>query len=158
MQNQLNDIMSRFYEKQDLFYHSIMIFFEEEPRLIDTLTFSTIPGFFNFFTIETSAQLFLKFIFSIKENSIHVSLSLSRILLVLPSTHLFIESLTEGFFERISIVSDKQFIKQFCENVISKWNDHIEFCPKIIRDLVSQFEEPDDVLFNLLIVYLFDSS
>jgi hypothetical protein len=58
----------------------------------------------------------------------------------------------------ISRFYENQFIKQFCENFISKWNDHIEFCPKIIRDLVSQFEEPDDVLFNLLIVYLFDYS
>lgn len=127
---------------------------KEKKELIDIFTFSVIPGFFAFFSTKGKVQQFLKFMKSIFKYDESIGCIFSRIVFVLPDFRFFLNKIIEKLKIQVHTLTNEDipnFVTDFC-NCFQKY---IDFCPRIVKNLMSLSKDENTFLNESFLIPAF---
>ena len=135
------------------------------PDLIDELTYSLIPGLFQYLWCEESMNSFISFIKNVFKIDKRIGYKLSRVAFMNPEFLSFLDivfsdsqdQLTEVFNTINNVSQNKNKIQDFTNKFIQSFQDNIEFCPKFIRELIEIADFSDNFINEAFLQQFFAS-
>lgn len=141
-----NKVISAFSDNLSALTEATVALAQQEPEVIDQLTFSTIPALFGYLWSREAALHFADFMGIVRQASPQTAVDLTRVIFSLPAFQTFFSAVMGDVTTSVQKVDSEELAGQFVSEFIEKWETHADFCPEIIRHVIGQSDNPPELV------------
>ncbi|KAH0794502.1 hypothetical protein GPJ56_001527 [Histomonas meleagridis] len=157
--NAYNRVISSFLDNNELLARALadLLQSSEISQEIDQLTYSTIPGLFGYLWSSESGEKYAKFIEELFKVSPDKTPQFIRVIFAVPPFRQFFDAVMADLVNSIQNVTDQAKADEFAVEFLKKWNEHSQFCPGIVKRIISLSDQPDKCLIDSFLEPAFNS-
>jgi catechol 2,3-dioxygenase-like lactoylglutathione lyase family enzyme len=121
------------------------------------MVFSTIPGLFGYIWNSGSSDKYLGFLRAVTAISPDIGSQFARVFFGIPAFRQFFDAVMSELVHKVANVNSPDSAADFAGEFVQKWTENAQFCPNVIKAVLSGAPDPPALLVQSFIRPAFDS-